>query len=111
MSLQIQELGQRIVQRRGLDGVRAAAKDIGISPATLSRIENGHIPDLDTFAKICAWLEVDPAQFLGLQAATQARPAPTVHMRKKNTTSIATATALGGMIVAVQNAIIAREEL
>ncbi|MBL4807700.1 MAG: helix-turn-helix transcriptional regulator [Rhodobacteraceae bacterium] len=111
MSLQIQELGQRIVEHRGLDGVRATAKEIGVSPATLSRIENGHVPDLGTFAKICAWLGEEPAQFLGLRSENPSRPPPTVHMRKKNTTTIATATALGGMIVAVQNAIIAREEL
>jgi len=111
MSLQIQELGARIVEQRGPSGVRAAAAEIGVSSATLSRIENGHVPDLATFAKICAWLEEDPAVFLGIQANQSVRPPPTVHMRKKNTTSVDTATALGAMIVAVQNAIIAREEL
>lgn len=111
MSLQIQQLGARIVEHRGPNGVRAAAAEIGVSSATLSRIENGHVPDLDTFAKICAWLGEDPALFLGIEADRSVRPPPTVHMRKKNTTSVATATALGAMIVAVQNAIIAREEL
>ncbi|MBY6049880.1 helix-turn-helix domain-containing protein [Vannielia litorea] len=111
MSLQIQELGARVVKHRGVNGVRAAAAEIGVSPATLSRVENGHVPDLATFAKICEWLGEDPAVFLGLEASGAVRPPPTVHMRKKNTTSVDTATALGAMIVAVQNAIIAREEL
>ena len=111
MSLQIQKLGARIVEHRGPSGVRAAAAEIGVSSATLSRIENGHVPDLGTFAKICKWLGEDPAVFLGIEANHSVRPPPTVHMRKKNTTSVETATALGAMIVAVQNAIIAREEL
>lgn len=111
MSLQIQKLGARIVEHRGPSGVRAAAAEIGVSSATLSRIENGHVPDLGTFAKICAWLEEDPAVFLGIEANRSVRPPPSVHMRKKNTTSVDTATALGAMIVAVQNAIIAREGL
>jgi hypothetical protein len=28
------------------------------------RVENGRIPDLTTFGKICRWMEVDPASFL-----------------------------------------------
>jgi len=35
--------------------VRGAAKKIGISAATLCRIENGAAPDIDSFVKICQW--------------------------------------------------------
>ena len=37
-------------------GVREVAKEIGTSPATLSRIENGKPFDSDTMAKIMLWL-------------------------------------------------------
>ena len=44
--------------RRGLGlRLRAAAKEIGISAATLSRIERGEKPDIDNFVKICIWAE------------------------------------------------------
>ncbi|CVI59235.1 Xre family transcriptional regulator [Agrobacterium salinitolerans str. Hayward 0363] len=111
MSLSIEKLGEMITHRRGSLGVRAAAKEIGVSPATLSRIENGHIPDLVTFAAICQWLGEDPSKFLGMQPAHQLESAASVHLRKKRTTSIDTAIALGGMIVAVQQALRDRENI
>ena len=37
-------------------GVRAAAREIGISPTTLSKIENGHLPDSETLKKVLKWL-------------------------------------------------------
>lgn len=37
-------------------GVRRAAKAIGISAATLSRVERGENPDGATLAKILIWL-------------------------------------------------------
>jgi transcriptional regulator with XRE-family HTH domain len=52
MALTIEDLGRLIAAKRGGRGVRATAIDVGISAATLSRIENGHMPDLETFAKI-----------------------------------------------------------
>jgi len=57
-------------------GVRAAAGEIGISPATLSRIENGRVPDLDTLKKVCTWLGVNPAAYLGVSAERQSTSAP-----------------------------------
>ena len=71
MSLPIEELGRLIVAKRGSRGVRAAAADVGISSATLSRVENGHMPDLETFAKICKWLGKDPREFLGFERETR----------------------------------------
>lgn len=35
--------------------LREAAKEMGISHSTLSRIENGGKPDVDTFFVICKW--------------------------------------------------------
>ncbi len=47
-------------------GIRAAAKEIGISPSTLSRIERGHIPDVATLDKVCKWIGENPAKFTGV---------------------------------------------
>jgi transcriptional regulator with XRE-family HTH domain len=37
-------------------GVRDLAPEIGTSAATLSRIERGYLPDVETFMKIQHWL-------------------------------------------------------
>jgi transcriptional regulator with XRE-family HTH domain len=42
------------------------SKNIGISKATLSRIENGSMPDLLTFLKIVKWLEKDIREYVKL---------------------------------------------
>lgn len=39
-------------------GVRELAPEIGISIATLSRIERGHALDADTFMKVLQWLMI-----------------------------------------------------
>jgi transcriptional regulator with XRE-family HTH domain len=59
-------LGALLRQRRGGRGIREIAKEIDISPATLTRIEAGRLPDLLTFRKICSWLKIDPAEILGI---------------------------------------------
>ena len=41
-------------------GVREAAKELGVSPATLSRVERGYAPDAFTLAKILNWLMEKP---------------------------------------------------
>lgn len=64
--MKIEDLGQLLSRHRGNMGVRAAAKEIGISPSTLSRIENGHVPDVKTLEKVCAWLGEEPAKFTGI---------------------------------------------
>lgn len=111
MALAINELGRLIAAKRGRRGIRAAAVDAQVSPATLSRVENGHMPDLETFAKICRWLDKDPREFLGFETAAQEAPAAVVHFRKKKTVAKETATALGELILAAQRAMIARDSL
>ncbi len=52
-------LAQMVKTKRGEKGLRAAATEIGeVSAATLSRIEQGRLPDVDTFIRICKWLDV-----------------------------------------------------
>lgn len=113
MTLPIEELGRLIARKRGSRGIRAAAAEADVSPATLSRVENGHLPDLATFAKICRWLEVEPARFLGVPTLggqpTEKRAV--VQFRKKRTVSKETATSLGALILAAQRARKARLEL
>lgn len=45
-------------------GLRETAEQIGsISASTLLRVENGNPPDLDTYFKICHWLNVPTDYF------------------------------------------------
>jgi transcriptional regulator with XRE-family HTH domain len=113
MSLPIAELGKLIARKRGTRGIRAAAAEADVSPATLSRVENGNVPDLATFAKICRWLGVDPARFLGVDASSEAPPPKraVAHFRKKPTVSADTAVSLGALILAAQKARRARSDL
>lgn len=45
-------------------GMRECALVIGISSATLSRIERGNMPDTLTFAKVCKWLKKPMEHFI-----------------------------------------------
>jgi transcriptional regulator with XRE-family HTH domain len=55
---------QEARDERGL-GLRKAAKKIGgLSASTLSRIEKGKVPDVDTFVRICRWLDKSPEAFI-----------------------------------------------
>ncbi len=106
-SIRIELLAREIEERRAGMGVREAAKLVGISPATLSRVENKKIPDLETFTKICAWLGKDPAVFLGLPTYTKASaPTALVHFKKGAAIKKDSAKALGEMILAVQQALL-----
>lgn len=63
--LDTQRLATLLKARRGNRGLREIAQEIGnVSPATLSRIENGKMLDVETFLAICDWLEVTPQQFI-----------------------------------------------
>lgn len=54
--LNVALLASRIKTKRGSEGLRNTASEIGISAATLSRIEQEKVPDVDTFIKLCKWL-------------------------------------------------------
>lgn len=62
-------LGNDVRKHRENKTLRDAAKEIGISAATLMRIEAGRVPDVETYGKICAWLGVDPGSYLGIKPA------------------------------------------
>jgi transcriptional regulator with XRE-family HTH domain len=67
MPLSIEEFGRLVAAKRGNRGIRAAAVEAAVSPATLSRVENGHMLDLKTFAALCKWIDRDPREFLGMK--------------------------------------------
>ncbi len=104
----LENLGRRVMEKRGAQGIRAAAKEIGLSHATLSRVERGFLPDLENYKKICKWLGVD----LETSAAPQQNAntgVAQVHFRKKPTSSPETAHALAELILAAQSAILSEE--
>lgn len=65
----IKKLGKSLKDKRELDGLslRDAAKEHGISSATLCRVENGNTPDIQTFATLCHWYGVDMNYFVTIK--------------------------------------------
>jgi UDP-N-acetylglucosamine 1-carboxyvinyltransferase len=63
--LDVRQLAALLKSKRGERGLREIAEEIGnISPATLSRIENGKMLDVETFLRLCDWLQIPPQQFI-----------------------------------------------
>lgn len=106
----LSSLGTMLREKRGKRPLREVAREIGIGPATLMRVENGRVPDLTTFGKICNWLGVDPGAFLGFK---QTNPSPdekeiteaaypvqiSAHFRADQTPKPETVQALAKMII------------
>lgn len=101
--LTIQQLGELLRKQRGGRGIRETAKEMGVSPATLSRIERGNVPDLDTFGKVCRWLRVDPGTVLGVESESKTPETgtryATAHYKADQTISPELAGALAQMIL------------
>ena len=68
-TIDINKLAQLVKSKRGSRNLREIATEIknevgeDVSISTLSRIEQGKIPDLSTYMKICEWLNVSPNEF------------------------------------------------
>ncbi len=93
-----QKLSEMIKSKRGKRGLREIATEIGeVSPSTLSRIEQGNLPDIDTYFKICKWLEVSTEFFTDSAEATTERKI-VAHLRADKTLPQDTAEALIKMI-------------
>ena len=91
--------------RRGEMGLREAVQQIGdISPATLSRIENGRIPDMDMFLRLCDWIGVPAENFLKREGEATSSPKTTevieAHLRADRNLDGATAEAIAKMVKA-----------
>lgn len=64
-SLNTRLLASMVRTHRGNKVLRDAAKEIGgISPSTLSRIEQELVPDVETFIKVCQWLNEPTESFV-----------------------------------------------
>lgn len=105
----LENLGRRVIKRRGEQGIRAAAREIGISHATLSRVERGFLPDLENYKKICKWLGVD-LESLPRNKQSEDVGVAKVHFRKTPTTSPETALALAELILAAQKALLSEDQ-
>lgn len=108
--LMMQKLGRRLAERRGARGARETAREIGITHSTLLRIEDGCLPDLETFKKVCDWLEVDPGEVLGAKHTSDESPKVSVHFRKHQTLKPETAQALADLILTAHRAMMVMEK-
>ena len=99
----LQNLGTMVREKRGSRGLRTVASEIGTSAPTLSRIESGKMPDLQTFGKLCRWMELDPAKLLDV---TSRQLAPThvavAHLKAHREIDPNTASALANAILRAQ---------
>jgi transcriptional regulator with XRE-family HTH domain len=102
----LESLGAMVREKRGRKKLRETAREIGIGPATLMRVENGRIPDLETFGKICIWLKKDPGSLLGFEPDTHsssaqgvASPSISAHFRADQTPKPETVNALAKMVL------------
>src|SRR5579885_220691 len=99
----LEHLGRLILARRterGL-GIRGAAKEVGISHATLARVEKGFLPDLENYEKIRRWLGIEAE---AVRPNPSSSSVPHVHFRREKTATAETAAALARMILAAQAA-------
>ncbi|MFN8288974.1 MAG: helix-turn-helix transcriptional regulator [Chitinophagaceae bacterium] len=85
-SINIDALSKMIKSKRSDRGLREVAKEIGISLSTLSRVENGNLPDIDSYMKLCKWLEVSVDFFtLPAQKADSMRQIVVANLRADKT--------------------------
>jgi len=99
-ALDTTKLSEMLKSKRGSKGLRAISAEIGgVSAPTLSRIEQGNLPDIDTFLKICNWLEVSPDFFtIKDNTVVSSKNQVVAHLRADRTLNPETAEALISMI-------------
>jgi transcriptional regulator with XRE-family HTH domain len=57
--IDFQRFAALLKAHRGTKGLRLVAAEIGgVSASTLSRVEQGGVPDLETYLRLCRWLGV-----------------------------------------------------
>jgi transcriptional regulator with XRE-family HTH domain len=98
-------LAAMVIAKRDGRGLRATAAEIGgVSASTLSRIEQGKVPDLDTFLRLCRWLGVSADEFADSPSVHvpeddgQRADIIAAHLRADRTLDRATARALERMV-------------
>lgn len=102
--LDTEKLANLVRSKRGLRGLRDTAKEIGnVSPSTISRVENGKTPDMDTFLALCDWLEVPAAELIKNtedEADLDTPEAITIQLRADKNLDPAIANALASLVKA-----------
>lgn len=83
----IDELAAMIRARLQRDGLklRDAAVEAGVSPATLSRVVNGNLPDTRTFAALVRWLNVSADMFIPRESIASVPEVVEAHLRADRT--------------------------
>ncbi|MES2464870.1 MAG: helix-turn-helix transcriptional regulator [Armatimonadota bacterium] len=71
----IVRFAQSVKKARGDRGLRSFAGGSGVSTATISRIETGKSPDIETFLKLCDYIGESPGSFLGENSYPDTIPA------------------------------------
>jgi len=100
-NLNVDKLGEMIKSKRGNKGLRETAVEIGeVSASTLSRIEQGKLPDVETFLKLCDWLEVSPEKLKYSQTSSSSESEKEIiaHLRADKNLKPETASSLIKMI-------------
>jgi transcriptional regulator with XRE-family HTH domain len=106
--LDLDMLSTMVRNKRANRNLREISKEIGgVSPSTLSRVENGKTPDMEIFLRLCDWLEVPVTTFIksadeeqekGESEATSSKLA--AQLRADRNLSPATANALAAIVKA-----------
>lgn len=92
-------LASMLKERRGVKSLRSIADEIdNVSFTTLSRIEQGKIPDIDTFVRLCKWLNVSTETFImgdiDNKKVVSSKDRVLAHLRADKTLSVETANML-----------------
>ena len=100
----IEKLANLVRNKRLNRGLRETAKEIGnVSPSTISRVENGKTPDMETFLALCDWLEVPAAELIKNtedEKAVNTPEAITIQLRADKNLDPAIANALASLVTA-----------
>ena len=74
MEFKAYELKKDLIAKRCIENDMSmddACKQIGISKATLSRLEKSKLPDIVTLGKVCAWLGTEPNKYYVIAGKSQ----------------------------------------
>ena len=105
MNVTLHNLGTIVRKERGNRSLREVAAEIGTSAPTLSRIEAGKMPDLQSFGKICRWLALDPSSMLGVSRKPEEpwnSSLAVAHLKAEREVKPETASALARAIIRAQ---------
>lgn len=94
---------------------REIARELDVSPSTFSRMAHGRRPDVDTFATLLRWLNVDAEAFMtGGEGHEEEEPSPMVmvstYLRSAKNIDDAEAKALEDIFEAAYNRLVTKKD-